>query len=123
MYLAGNHRWVPRVSCSISQYLGTVSCSFNQSFSQLYNQSFHQPVSQLQADKGGLYYHLPSMHCGQTILSTAEPLRVTYFKVSLHRKNKGTREIQKIIHYTPHKLYQSHNRRISQDNYRCPSQV
>ena len=29
--------------------------------------------------KGG-YYHLPVMHCGQTILSTAEFQRVTHFK-------------------------------------------
>ena len=46
------------VSCSISQYLGTVSCSFNQSVSQLYYQSCHQPVSQLQVDKGARYYHV-----------------------------------------------------------------
>ena len=95
------------VSCSISQYLGTASCSFSQSFSQLYNQSFHQPVSQLQADKGGLYYHLLIMHCDQTTLSMAESQRVTYFKVSPHRKHKGTREIHEMIQYTPHKLSQS----------------
>ena len=109
-------------SVSPSQYLGTVSCSFNQSFSQLYNQSFHQPVSQLQADKGGFYYHLPVMHCLQPILSTAESQRVTHLKELKHRKHKGTREIHEIVQYPPQKLYQSHNR-LSQDSYRCPSKV
>ena len=88
----------------------------------MYNQSFNQPVSQLQADKGGLYYHLPAMHCAQTILSMAKPHRMTHFKVSPHRKHEGRREIHEIIQYTPHELYQSHNR-ISQDSYRGPSQV
>ena len=65
----------------------------------MYNQSFNQPVSQLQADKGGLYYHLPVMYCAQTILSMAKPHRMTHFKVLPHGKHKGTREIHEIIQY------------------------
>ena len=43
------------------------------------------------ADKGGSY-HLPVMHCGQTILSVAESQHITHFKVSPRGKHKGTRE-------------------------------
>ena len=65
----------------------------------MYNQSFNQPVSQLQADKGGLYYHLPAMHCAQTMLSMAKSHCMTHFKVLPRRKHTGTRAIHEIIQY------------------------
>ena len=68
------------------------------------------------------YYRLPVIHCGQTILSTAESQQETHFKVSPRRKHKGTREVQEIIQYTPRKLYRSYDR-ISRGSYRCTSQV
>ena len=47
------------------------------------------------------------MHCGQTILSTAESQRVTHIKVTPRRKQKGTRELHEIIQYTQRKLCRS----------------
>ena len=82
---------------SVSWYCKLLNQSITQSV--IYNQAFNQPVSQLQADKGGLYYHLPVMYCAQTILSMAKPHCMTHFKVLPHGKHKGTREIHEIIQY------------------------
>ena len=65
-----------------------------------------------------LDYHLPIMHCGQTISSTAESQCVTHFKVSLRRKHKGTSKIHEITQYTPHKLY-----RLSIEFHEVPTEA